>query len=403
MPTPAPKTLDPELKSALDALRAGIAAAAPASKLVALQAQVDAIDTKVANRQFGTSSFGTGGSTLLQTIKENEGIARLLKDRRGTAVLHLKGNEYRELMDRKSIISSTASGTSEGDPLAPVGVSTTGVLQIDRTPGITPEARQVLKVRNVLSARPTTMTMVDYVKVTSPMSIASPVPEASIKPENQLQFTSYSEKVRLLATWIPATKQVLDDMTELMGFIQSTMPYYVNLEEEIQLLAGDNTGENLHGLLPQAQAFNTALLPSAAHGWTKLDVIATAIQQINASKEIDPTFVVLNTNDWWSIALTKDSLGRYILGSPQSLTTPRIFGLDVVPTTSIAQGTFLVGSGSPVAAEIRDRQEMTVEISTEHQDYFVRNLVAVRAEKRLALVTKRSASFVSGTFSQSPA
>jgi hypothetical protein len=39
------------------------------------------------------------------------------------------------------------------------------------------------------------------------------------------------------------------------------------------------------------------------------------------------------------------------------------------------------------AAERRDRMEMQVEISTEHSDYFVRNLVAVRAEKRLALVT----------------
>ncbi len=95
-----------------------------------------------------------------------------------------------------------------------------------------------------------------------------------------------------------ATRQVLDDFTELMGFIQSTLPYYVDKEEELQLLAGDNTGENLHGLLPQAQAFNAALLPSAAKSWTRIDVIGCAIQQINASMEIDPTFVILNVNDW---------------------------------------------------------------------------------------------------------
>jgi HK97 family phage major capsid protein len=391
MPTPA-KVIDPELKSALDAFRSGIAAAAPISQLQALQKQVDCIDLKLADRHYNDSSFGTG-STLLKTIQENEGISRLLRDRRGTAVLHLKGHEYAELMDRKSIISATTSGSAGGDSLNPVGVSTTGVLQIDRIPGITPEARQVLKVRNVLSARPTTLGVVDFVKVTSPATIGSPVPEASVKPENSITFSSLSEKVRLIATWIPATKQVLDDMTELMGFIQSTLPYYINLEEELQLLSGDNTGENLHGLLPQASAFNTGLL-SATHGWTKLDVIANAIRQINAAKEIDPTFVIMNTND---------TLGRYILGDPQSLTTPRIFGLDVVPTTSIASSSFLVGSGSPVASEIRDRQEMLVEISTEHSDYFVRNLVAVRAEKRLALVTKRPASFVTGSFSTSPA
>jgi HK97 family phage major capsid protein len=90
------------------------------------------------------------------------------------------------------------------------------------------------------------------------------------------------------------------------------------------------------------------------------------------------------------------------LGDPQIAVRPNIFGLDVVPTTSMAAGTFLVGSGSPVAAEIRDRMEMQVEISTEHSDYFVRNLVAIRAEKRLALITKRPNSFVTGSFTTSP-
>ena len=70
----------------------------------------------------------------------------------------------------------------------------------------------------------------------------------------------------------------------------------------------------------------------------------------------------------------------------------------MVPTTSIAQGTFLVGSGSPVAAEIRDPHGDASRDMTEHSDYFTRNLVAVRAEKRLALITKRANSFVTGTF-----
>ena len=403
-PSSTPAPIAPELKTALDALRAGIEAAAPASKLVALQSQVDAIDVALATKMNGDNpNFGNGRpSTLLKTLSENESIQRLLKDRSGKAVIHLKGNEVEELMGRKTIISNITSGSAGSDTLNPVGASTSGVLQIDRIPGITPEARQVLKVRNVLSARPTTMQSVDFIKVTNPLAIASPVAEASVKPENSLTFTSVSEKVRLLATWIPATRQVLDDFTELMGFIQSSLPYYVDLAEEEQLLSGDNTGENLHGLIPQAASFNTGLLPAPALGWTRLDVIATAISQINAAKEIDPTFVIMHTTDWWKIALTKDSFGRYILGDPASLTVPRIFGLDVVPTTSIVQGTFLVGSGSPVACEIRDRQELVVEISSEHSDFFTRNLIAVRAEKRLCLITKRANSFVSGTFTTSP-
>lgn len=369
------------------------------TKLTNIQTQVDAIDVKLAQKMTNDQAQG---STLIKSFKEDEGIQKLLRDRKGHAVVTIKGRDIVDLMERKTIIDAVATGSAGSDTLNPVGLATTGVLQIDRIPGITPEARQVLKIRQLFTARPTTMQVVDFVKVTSPMSIASPVAEASLKPENSLTFASASERVKLIATWIPATRQVLDDFTELMSFIQSSLPYYVNLEEELQILSGDNAGEDLHGVVPQAAAFQSSLLPSAAKGWNKIDVIATAIKQINAAKEIEPTFAVISTNDWWDIRLTKDGFGRYILGDPQISVRPNIFGLDVVPTTSMPVGTFLVGSGSPVAAEIRDRMDMQIEISTEHADYFIRNLVAIRAEKRLAMVTKRVNSFVTGSFTTSP-
>jgi HK97 family phage major capsid protein len=58
------------------------------------------------------------------------------------------------------------------------------------------------------------------------------VAEASTKPENQATFTTVSERVKTIATWIPASRQVLDDFSELMTFIRTMMPYYVNLAEE---------------------------------------------------------------------------------------------------------------------------------------------------------------------------
>jgi HK97 family phage major capsid protein len=168
------------------------------------------------------------------------------------------------------------------------------------------------------------------------------------------------------------------------------------------MLSGDGTGENLHGSISQASSFNASLLPSAAKGWQRIDVVGAAIQQINAISELQPTLLVLHPNDWWNLRLTKDGFGRYIFGDPQSNVAPSIFGLDVIATTSISAGTFLVGSGNPAAIEIRDRMSMQVEISTEHASYFTSNLVAIRAEKRLALLVKRAASFVYGSFTTSP-
>ena len=357
------------------------------AKLDAIQSQVDAIDKKMAERHTGN----TEEPNLADTLKANDAIARMVKDGSGRASIQLKGADVARLFERKTTITSSA-----------VGVATSGVLQIDRIAGITQEARQALTVRDLLTARPTAMQVVDFVKVNAPMKIASPQVEASDKAENAVTFTSASEKVRTIATWIPATKQILADFGELAGYLNSTLPYYVNLEEELQLLSGDGSGENLHGLIPQASAFSTSLL-SASAGWTKLDIIGRAIQQIEVAKEIPPSFVVLNPKDWWDIRLTKDQYGRYILGDPQiPMTRPQIFGLDLVSTTSISSGTFLAGSGNAVASEIRDRMEMQIEISTEHSDYFVKNLVAVRAEKRVALIVKRAASYITGTFTTSP-
>ena len=90
------------------------------------------------------------------------------------------------------------------------------------------------------------MAVRDFPKINTPMSIASPVAEASTKPENQLGFESVSEKVHLIAHYLPATKQVLDDLPSLLSIIQRSLIYYLDLEEELQLLAGDDTGENLH-------------------------------------------------------------------------------------------------------------------------------------------------------------
>lgn len=370
------------------------------STVEALQKQVDALDVKLAERHAQQTDNAPG---LESELKNNETLQRLMKDRKGTAVIRLSGKALREMMEGKTTITSST-----------VGAQTTGVLQIERIPGITPEARQTLSIRDALTSRPTQMQVIDFVKVNAPMVVASPQTEGSDKGQQALTFTAASQTVRTIATWIPASRQVLDDMTELMAFLQGSLSYYVNLEEEIQMLSGSNSGNDLNGLVTQATAFNTGLLSNVA-GWNKIDIIGRAVQQIMAAKELMPTFFVVHPTDYWGMRLQKDSYGRYILGDPQGpsgitaaggfispIGNKSIFDLQPIVTTSIASGTFLVGSGNPVAAEIRDRMELEVEVSTQHQDYFVKNLVAVRGEKRMALITKRPASFITGTFTTSP-
>jgi hypothetical protein len=156
-----------------------------------MQLQLDAIDRSTKDR---AAQF-TATLLLQEKMKATPSMVQLFADRRGKAVLTLDAKEAAPILQKTTI---TATG---------LGFQQTGVMQIDRIPGIVPEARQQLTVRGELSSSPTNLGIVDFVRVSTPMSLASPVPEASTKPENQLVFTSFSEKIRTLATWIPASKQ----------------------------------------------------------------------------------------------------------------------------------------------------------------------------------------------------
>jgi len=248
------------------------------------------------------------------------------------------------------------------------------------------------------------MQVVDYLKVSTPMADAqTQSPEGGAKFENSMAFTSRSERIKTIATWIPASKQLLKHGPDLEGAIRGALAYSVQSEVEDQLLSGNGAGETLHGLITQAASFNTALLPAAVSGWTIIDIIGAAVAQIAAANEVPATFALLHPLDLHALRMTKDGNGNYILGPPNSPGPARVFGCDLISSTAITEGTLLVGSNSPVAAELPEAMAVAVEVSTDHEDFFVKNKVALRAETMLASIVYRPNAFVTGSLVTSPA
>jgi HK97 family phage major capsid protein len=278
------------------------------------------------------------------------------------------------------------------------GTVGTAMDQSLRVPGILGPMVRELRVRDLLRVTPTTATAIEYVKENVFTNAASPQVEGSAKAEAALTFVLATANVRTIAHWIPATRQVLDDMSQLMSYIDNRLRYGLKLVEETQLLSGDGTGQNLNGLITQATAYDTA---RNVAGDTPIDKISHAITQARVA-EFPVDGVILHPNDWEKIRLVKDeanNVGNYVFGDPgaNSNQVPSIWNKPVVETTAIAAGTFLIGAFM-LAAEMFDRQEATVDVSTEHSDYFTRNMVAIRAEERLALAVYRPQSFVYGAF-----
>jgi HK97 family phage major capsid protein len=105
----------------------------------------------------------------------------------------------------------------------------------------------------------------------------------------------------------------------------------------------------------------------------------------------------MSPTDWHHLELTKDNENRYLIASPTARTPPMIWGQPVVESDGMALGDFLVGAFR-MAATLFDREQAGILLSTEDQDNFVRNLVTILCEERLALAVTRPAAFVHGEF-----
>jgi HK97 family phage major capsid protein len=328
----------------------------------------------------GYIAYSDAGQDLGVELRNNEALQNLMSTGRGTAVLKIAPEG---LLTRTTI-------TSGGISVLP-----------ERNPGIVPEPRRRLRVQDLLTTIPTNSNLIEWITVQSHAKVVSPQAEGEPKAENEITFQRHEARVRTIATWMPASKQILEDFAGLEAFLRSTPAYAVAEEFEDQLLFGSGAGENLHGLVTQATLFDTSLLGS---NWSRIDVIGRAIHQLAAANELPPNFVVLHPSDFWDLALEKDATGRYLIANPQDpRTVTSLFNLLVVTTSAMSPGTFLLGTSDPRGAQIRMRQPLTVEVSTEHSDFFARNLVAIRAELRAALVVMRPGAFVKGSLTSSPA
>lgn len=271
------------------------------------------------------------------------------------------------------------------------------VLVAEQNAGFLNPIDQPLMVRSLFSSGQTSSDVIQRTEEDSFTNNAEVVAEGALKPESEITFRRGQIPVQKIAHWIRASSEVLSDAPMLRSYIDNRLRYGVDFKEEDQLLNGDGTGNNLEGLLmagnstPYNNAFLAGVTPVDG-----VDDIRIAKEQVNASY-LTATAVVMNYADWARIEMLKDGDGKYLHSSITSGLSPRLWGMRVVPSHSIAAGTFIVGSFA-MGAQIWDRWAMRVMASTEDGDNFRTNKVTILAEKRLALEVFRPNAFVTGSF-----
>ncbi len=260
-----------------------------------------------------------------------------------------------------------------------------------RLPGIVPFAAEERTVADLMLSGNTDNNSMTYMEETTFTNAAANVAEGAAKPEAALNFTKRTVPVEKIATWLPVTDELMEDVPALRSYVEQRLIFMVKRQEETQLLLGNGTSPNIRGINNasgiQTQAKGADPTPDAVYkAMTKIRVVAFS----------EPTAAVFHPNDWQDIRLLRTADGIYIWGSPADAGVERIWGLNVRITTAQTEGTGLVGAFTP-HAQIFRRAGITVTTSTEHASFFTSNLVAVLAEERLALSIYRPAAFCTVT------
>ncbi|WP_225773314.1 phage major capsid protein [Pseudomonas sp. Marseille-Q5115] len=286
-------------------------------------------------------------------------------------------------IDVQSFNKALGSGAASAGNLVPA----------ERAPGILMPGLRRLTIRDLLAQGRISSNSLEYVRENVFTNSAAPVAEGTLKPESNLTFTKETASVKTIAHWIQASRQIMDDAPMLESYVNNRLMYGLALVEEGQLLNGDGTGDNLIGLNKVATAYDTTL---SATGDTRADLIAHAVFQVSDS-EFEASGIILHPRDWHAIALLKDADGRYIFGGPAAFAAKVMWGLPVVATKAQAQGTFTVG-GFDLASQVWDRMDATVEVSREDRDNFVKNMLTILCEERLAVAHYRPTAIIKGVF-----
>jgi HK97 family phage major capsid protein len=273
--------------------------------------------------------------------------------------------------------------------------NTIGQTFSERRPGIVEGAFRVFTIEDLLVSIPTSSNAIDWVRENVFTNAAGETGEGLQIPQSSITFAPGTMPVQNIAHFVKITRQLAMDNAALAAYINRRMVYGVNLRVENQIVSGNGVTPNLSGL--------TLAGNFTAHGYTNASLTALGLSPTNrfdligkmigdcASADYPADVVILNTADWWTLRLTKDAQGRYILGDPGSAVPPVLFGLPVVASNAMLADTVWVGSLSQ-AATLHNREGVMLDLSDSDENNFQLGLVSVRAMRRLALTVEKPAA-----------
>lgn len=374
------------IQKGLDSIEAKIAEFASKAKAETEAVGQVAHDTKTALENLGTKQRELADEIL--QLKQRGALQSEPAKVEGMGQQFVKSDAYKSFAEGRAQkarfeVKNTLTGSDA--TVAP-----------DRKPGIVPGAFQMLTLESLFNALPTSSNAIEFTKEASFTNSAAETAEGVAKPESALTWSLVNMPISTVAHWIKISRQLAMDNAALAAYVETRMAYGVNRRVETQLAVGNGVAPNLSGFLTAGNY--------TAHGYLSGALGATLSKFVLIRKVIGDLYnagypadaIVLNPVDWATMEteLLTTAAGK-VPFQYDTAGTPRLFGLPVVQSVGVTADTFAVGAFGQ-AGTVHNREGVVVEMSESDADNFTKNLITIRAERRLALAIEVPAAIRGG-------
>ena len=352
------------------------------------QEQVDGMATELKKIREGLSNRATIAKSFAERIAENEAYKGFLGSNGES-----RKNAPKTPLTMKAVGDMTSSGSLTNGSNVPF-------IEPTRLNSIIPVKREPFNVRSLFSVIPMTGNIFSFPQETGGEGAPTPVAEAGTKPQSDNDFEQKEAPARKIAHYKKLSEELLNDVPAMAGFLQTYGVVELLKVEDTQLLSGAGTGANLTGIsvgaLSDADIPATFLDKYALNGSNKFDALTAVIATL-ASNLHQADAIMLNPVDFYDMITDKASDGHYHYAQLHASGQPLQWqGVPIYLTTSVSAGT--VFAGDSMAAQIAQREGISVRFYDQNEDDAINNMVTTVIEERLAFPIYYPGAWFSDTF-----
>lgn len=271
-----------------------------------------------------------------------------------------------------------ASNSVQTSPVGAVDFATTfdrNVVTAPRTP---------LVIRDLFGSETISGSTLVYLVEGAIEGAPAETAEGAAKP--QVHFADPTPKtvsLKKIACHIKESDEYINDYPFLASAINGRLLYELGLVEQNTLVTD----------LLATSGIQTGSIASGATARAVAEALLSASMDVQTQSGFAADAIVMNPADWYTLRIAKNGDDDYYGGGffgAQNI--PNLWGISVCVTTAVSAGTYIVGAFKTCGSVVQNGG-VGVEATNTDQDDFIKNLMTIRAEERLALAIRRPAGF----------